>query len=193
MSKIDLQPFAPKNNLSIPNLISLFRIVLIPFILWAYSQNRAILAVGLVAASGATDMVDGYIARRFNQITVLGKVLDPIADKLTQIALAFILCCSFTAIIPLVVILVVKELLMLFLGLRMMKNGASVISAKWWGKVSTIAFYIGVVVIMLFADRLKNLGITLICVVISVLMIFSFCQYWREFQRLSRQALAAQQ
>ena len=104
MSKIDLQPFAPKNNLSIPNLISLFRIVLIPFILWAYSQNRAILAVGLVAASGATDMVDGYIARRFNQITVLGKVLDPIADKLTQIALAFILCCSFTAIIPLVVI-----------------------------------------------------------------------------------------
>ncbi|MBQ6808100.1 MAG: CDP-alcohol phosphatidyltransferase family protein [Firmicutes bacterium] len=191
-NKIDFSPFAPKKNFSIPNLISLFRLLMIPFILWAYANGRATLAVSLIILSGISDGVDGFIARRFNQITELGKLLDPFADKLTQIAVAIILCYSFTSVIPLVVILVVKELLMLLLGLRMMKNGAKVISAKWWGKVSTTAFYLGVAIVMLFSEKLGEIGIAIISILISLLMLFSLIQYWREFQRLSRQALAAQ-
>lgn len=191
-NKIDFSPFAPKKNFSIPNLISLIRLLMIPFILWAYANGRATLAVSLIILSGISDGVDGFIARRFNQITELGKLLDPFADKLTQIAVAIILCYSFTSVIPLVVILVVKELLMLLLGLRMMKNGAKVISAKWWGKVSTTAFYLGVAIVMLFSEKLGEIGIAIISILISLLMLFSLIQYWREFQRLSRQALAAQ-
>jgi len=191
-NKIDFSPFAPKKNFSIPNLISLIRLLMIPFILWAYANGRATLAVSLIILSGISDGVDGFIARRFNQITELGKLLDPFADKLTQIAVAIILCYSFTSVIPLVVILVVKEFLMLLLGLRMMKNVAKVISAKWWGKVSTTGFYLGVAIVMLFSEKLGEIGIAIISILISLLMLFSLIQYWREFQRLSRQALAAQ-
>ena len=145
--------------------------------------------MALIVVSGVSDVADGYIARRFHQITELGKVLDPIADKLTQIAVAFILCYTFTAIIPLVVVLVVKELLMLLLGLRMMRRGAKPISAKWWGKVSTSSFYLGVVIVMLFSDQLGGVGVTVISILISVLMLFSLFQYWREFQRLYDEGL----
>ena len=188
-NKIDLKPFAPKKNLSIPNLISLIRLAMIPLILWSYTEDRAGWAVALIVVSGVSDVADGYIARRFHQITELGKVLDPIADKLTQIAVAFILCYTFTAIIPLVVVLVVKELLMLLLGLRMMRRGAKPISAKWWGKVSTSSFYLGVVIVMLFSDQLGGVGVTVISILIFVLMLFSLFQYWREFQRLYEEAL----
>lgn len=192
-NKLDLTPFRPKNNLSIPNLISLIRIAMIPWILWAYNSSRVMLSVTLVLVSWVSDVVDGFIARHFNQITELGKVLDPVADKLTQIAMAVILCGSFRQVLPLMVILVVKELLTLLLGLRMMKNGGAAICAKWWGKVSTGAFYLGMLLIMLFSQQLGYPGVTGICIVISLLMLFSLIQYWREFQRLNKQALAAAQ
>ena len=175
-NKLDLTLFRPKNNLSIPNLISLIRIAMIPWILWAYNSGRVMLSVTLVLVSWVSDVVDGFIARHFNQITELGKVLDPVADKLTQIAMAVILCGSFRQVLPLMVILVVKELLTLLLGLRMMKNGGAAICAKWWGKVSTGAFYLGMLLIMLFSQQLGYPGVTGICIVISLLMLFSLIQ-----------------
>ena len=74
-----------KQLFTIPNLLSLLRLCMIPLIIWLYctQKNYALTAVVLVL-SGLTDMVDGYIARRFNMVTDLGKALDPVADKLTQ-------------------------------------------------------------------------------------------------------------
>ena len=77
---------------SIPNILSLVRILLIPFFLWAFLWKRSyLLSSGLLIFSGLTDLCDGYIARRFNMVTELGKVLDPVADKLTQLAILFCL------------------------------------------------------------------------------------------------------
>ena len=71
--------------LTIPNLLSAFRICLIPCIVWAYLvKERNDWAVGLLIVSGLTDMCDGFIARKFQMISNLGKILDPVADKLTQ-------------------------------------------------------------------------------------------------------------
>ena len=140
-SNIDLSQFALRKNLSVPNLISLIRLLLIPLMLWLYLEGKIWTAVILVVISGATDAVDGYIARHFNQITPLGKVLDPLADKLTQIALGVCLLSRFPAVIPLVVVLFIKELLMLSWGVKLLKAGQPPFSALWWGKLSTCAFY----------------------------------------------------
>ena len=72
---------------TIPNLLSLFRVVLLPFYLYLVAQHSFYLAGVIIAISGLTDFLDGFIARRFNQITELGKILDPVADKLTQLFL----------------------------------------------------------------------------------------------------------
>ena len=181
-SNIDLSQFAPGKNFSIPNLISLLRLLMIPLILWLYLDGKLWTAVILVIISGITDAVDGYIARRFNQVTPLGKVLDPLADKLTQIALGVCLLSQFPAITPLVIVLIIKELLMLFWGLRLLQSGQQPFSALWWGKISTFAFYAGVIIIMLFSQQLGTPGVAIISIVITLLMINSMLRYWKVFK-----------
>lgn len=176
-NKIDFSQFSIKRNLSLPNLISLIRILLIPFIFWFYLKGQIMAAVITVALSGISDAVDGYIARRFNKITTLGKVLDPLADKLTQIALAVCLCTSFPVILPLILLLVIKELTMLHWGLRLLKRGTSPFSACWWGKVSTTVFYVGVIAIMIWSGSMGARGITIITNIILVVMLYSMVRY----------------
>ena len=181
-SNIDLSQFALRKNLSVPNLISLIRLLLIPLMLWLYLEGKIWTAVILVVISGATDAVDGYIARHFNQITPLGKVLDPLADKLTQIALGVCLLSRFPAVIPLVVVLFIKELLMLSWGVKLLKAGQPPFSALWWGKLSTCAFYAGVIIIMAFYPKIGMLRVAIISVIITILMINSMFRYWLVFR-----------
>lgn len=71
--------------LTIPNVLSFFRLCLIPVIIWMYCSKRDYVRTAVILLlSGATDILDGFIARRFNMVSDLGKVLDPVADKLTQ-------------------------------------------------------------------------------------------------------------
>lgn len=176
-NKIDFTQFAPKRNLSIPNFISLLRLAMIPLFIVLYLRGHSQWAAAVVIFSAFTDVLDGYIARHYDQVTELGKVLDPMADKLTQISLAVFLCSSFRALIPLMVILLLKELTMLLLGLRMLKAGLPPVSARWWGKLSTALFYAGVVIIMAFNNRIGAGEVLLISVIISVTMLFSLLRY----------------
>ncbi len=77
---------------SIPNILSFVRIAFIPFIIWSYLAGNEILSAVLIAISLLTDMLDGFIARKFNMVTPLGKALDPIADKLTLGVIILALC-----------------------------------------------------------------------------------------------------
>ena len=181
-NNIDLSQFAPSKNLSVPNLISLIRLLLIPLILWLYLNDKIWTAVILVIVSGFTDAIDGYIARHFNQITPLGKVLDPLADKLTQIALGVCLLSRFPAVIPLVIVLIIKELLMLLWGINLLNAGPPPFSALWRGKLSTFAFYAGVIAIMIFYPKMGMLGVAIISVSIAILMINSMFRYWLVFR-----------
>ena len=186
--KLDLSEFNPKRNFSVPNVISLIRLAIIPFMVWFYLEGKLVWAVAMVAISGLSDAIDGYIARHFNQITPLGKVLDPVADKLTQIALGVCLVFSFPFVLPLVILLVIKDALMLFWGVRLLKAGQSPFSARWWGKVATIAFYIGVLVIMAFDDKMGITGVFVVSAVIFLLLSYSLLRYGIVFRDKIQQA-----
>ena len=80
-----------ENVWTIPNLLSFFRILLIPAFAVLFSKGQLVWAVVMLALSGLSDFFDGKIARRFNQVSELGKILDPIADKLTQATIAIML------------------------------------------------------------------------------------------------------
>ena len=127
--------------ITIPNILSFFRLCLIPLIVWQYVWEESYFnALYLLALSGVTDIVDGIIARKFHMISDLGKALDPVADKLTQLAMLFCLVTRFPSMwIPLVLLLV-KEIFAGITGLMMVKRG-TVIGADWHGKVTTVLLY----------------------------------------------------
>lgn len=131
-----------KQILTIPNLLSVFRILLIPVIVWLYCGKRDyLMAAWVLLLSGATDIADGFIARRFHMVSDLGKVLDPIADKLTQTAALVCLLTRFRAVWWLLGVLVVKETVMAVMGLLVIRRTGAVYSASWHGKLATCVLY----------------------------------------------------
>ena len=127
---------------TIPNLLSAFRLLLVPVIAWLYCgrENYPMTALVLLL-SGATDIVDGFIARRFHMVSDLGKVLDPVADKLTQTALLVCLLTRFEALWALLAVLVAKEAVMAAMGLFVIRRTREVYSARWHGKLATCVIY----------------------------------------------------
>ena len=133
-----------KKVFTIPNIISMLRILLIPVFAVIYFlkiENNYEYAFAVILFSGLSDIVDGFIARKFNMISDVGKVLDPIADKLTQVAVAVCLCANHRTLFPVLVVLVTKELLTLVAATVWLRSGRLPISARWWGKVSTALLY----------------------------------------------------
>ena len=138
-----------KENLTIPNLLSLFRILTIPFFIYFYMKDMVYVAIIVLVAGGLSDCVDGYIARKFNQITDLGKMLDPLADKLTQAAIAVCIAFKYPIIAPVLIFFIVKELIMLIGAVVLLKKGARPVAANWYGKLGTILFYLSVTVVVI--------------------------------------------
>ncbi len=129
--------------LTIPNLLSLFRLLLIPLIIWMYTFKKEYFAAGtLLILSGLTDLADGFIARHFNAVSNVGKILDPIADKLTQAAMLFCLVTRFPLMAAPLGVLVLKEIFIGTTGLLMIRKTGEVIGADFHGKVATTLLYI---------------------------------------------------
>ena len=170
--------------LTIPNVLSVIRILLlIPFIM-LYNKEKYMMSILLLLLSGATDMVDGFIARRFNMISDLGKMLDPLADKITQTTVAICLAIKNPSVMPVLIVFCVKEFAMMVGSAMLLKKGARPAEAKWWGKVGTVVIY-G----FLFMVLLSNVFTTLIpeCVFLAVSYItvgsilYSFFSYSNIF------------
>ena len=124
--------------LTVPNLLSAFRISLIPVIAWLYLIKKNYMLTGvLVLFSGLTDVVDGLIARRFNMISDLGKILDPVADKSTQIVVAMLLATRFHLMLLPLIVGVIKEIFMGISGYLVVKKCGVVLGAEWHGKLAT--------------------------------------------------------
>lgn len=135
-------------NLTIPNAISVARIILIPFIAYYFLEDKIFISVVLICTSGLSDMFDGLIARKFNQVTELGKMLDPLADKLTQGIVAICLTIKYPHIRVLLLVFIGKELLMLIFAIVLLKAKKRPCAAQWYGKVSTVLFYFSVAIIV---------------------------------------------
>ena len=127
---------------TIPNILSIFRMVLIPVFVWTYCGLKNDLATALVLLiSGLSDTVDGVIARRFNMVTTFGKAIDPVADKLTQIAMLLCLLTRFPSLIILFVLLLIKEITGGVMSLLILKRRKLVLPADWHGKLTTFLLY----------------------------------------------------
>ncbi len=139
-----------REALSIPNLLSYVRLILIPVFCLAYAQGKYLSTAILVVISGLTDTLDGYIARHFDMITEWGKIIDPVADKLTQLALAVCLTSRYTWLAWIFAILVIKEAFMAVMGVVVLHRHYEIRGAIWCGKVSTAAFYLTMLALLFF-------------------------------------------
>jgi cardiolipin synthase len=169
----------------IPNLLSLCRIALIPFFVLLLLDGYMQWAALVLAVSGLTDMLDGFLARRFGWISQLGKVLDPAADKLTQVTVCVTLAVHFREYWPLFAVLFVKELLMLILGGYLMRRGAKLEGAKWFGKVVTVLFYISMTLLLL-VPALPGWTKTSLLSLTAAAAIAAACLYFPEYRKYWR-------
>lgn len=170
--------------LTIPNLLSVIRILIIPAFAYFFMTGEPVWAIVMLALSGISDFLDGKIARKFNQVSALGKVLDPVADKLTQITLAVLLFISFNkatdatlkAFSWIFLVFIVKELIMVVFGGIMLLLDLRPSAAEIFGKVATFAFYAIMLVIVAFGPEvglLKDVAFTLPPVVMMILVAIS--------------------
>ncbi|MBQ3542653.1 MAG: CDP-alcohol phosphatidyltransferase family protein [Oscillospiraceae bacterium] len=127
---------------TIPNILSLFRLLLIPVIMWVYIvKEDPVLTTVILALSGITDIVDGIIARKCHMVSDFGKAFDPVADKLTQIAMLFCLVSRFKWMLLPLCVMVVKEVTAGILGLLVIRKTGNVYGAVWHGKATTVSLY----------------------------------------------------
>ncbi len=129
----------------IPNILTIIRFLLIPVIIISCIEENYILAIILLTLSGITDILDGTIARKYNLITDFGKLMDPLADKATQISMLTILVIEDIIPLWILVIVVMKEFCMVS-GASFLYGKELVVSSKWYGKLATVIFYLAIVV-----------------------------------------------
>ena len=177
-----------KKIFTIPNLLSLFRLLLIPLIVWLFcAKENTLLAIAVMLLSGLTDIVDGYIARRFNMISDLGKILDPIADKLTQAAVLICIALRFVPVRFLFAFMAVKEITMGIAGLVVIRRTSIVTGAHWHGKLCTVALYLVMLAHMLFFSTMTQAVSAILCVLCALIMLSSLLLYLREDMHMLRQ------
>ena len=169
----------PKQLFSIPNILSYFRIILIPAIILSYlTFKKHVIAAILVVISGITDVVDGFIARRFNMVTDFGKFIDPLADKLTQIALAACLLSQYFWIIILLGLMAIKEILLFSWGMKVFHKQDKLNSSRWFGKLCTVFIYSSLFLMLLApVINLSTLMAYILIGISCVLVITSTVQY----------------
>lgn len=176
--------FKKRDLYTIPNILSYIRLLLIPVIFYLYTTAKDAsdyyVATILFAICAATDMVDGYVARRFNQITDLGKILDPIADKLMQATVLVCLMLRIDRLIPVFILFAIKELFMGVAGIAFLNTGADFDGAKWFGKICTIILDVAMVVLFAFPNL--NSGFTnLLIDLMVVFLLFSLAMYIYDY------------
>ncbi|AVP55825.1 CDP-diacylglycerol--glycerol-3-phosphate 3-phosphatidyltransferase [Clostridium tetani] len=158
--------------MNIPNMLTLFRMFLIPIfiiIFFSNAENNLFYSICVFLLAGITDILDGYMARKYNLITKWGIVLDPLADKLMLLTVLF--CLSKANIIPMWVLIIIslKELLMIIVG-GILYNKNFIIPSNKFGKVSTLMFYISIF-LLIFSKKLGRylLNLSVIMAIITFL------------------------
>ena len=165
---------------NVPNALTIVRFILIPIILYFIFTGNYLLGFVFFTISGLTDILDGTIARKFNLISNFGKLMDPLADKLTQISVLASLVIKDIIPIWILIIVMAKELIMI-IGASFLYGKDVVVYSKWFGKLATVLFYIAIV----FSLINKQFNLTGICAQLDIILyciaiiatIFSLAMY----------------
>lgn len=169
-----------KELFTIPNLLSMFRLVLLPIYARIYlnatEEYEYMIAGSIMAVSCLTDLVDGKIARKFNQITNLGKVLDPFADKITQFTLTLCLSLKYPVLHPVLALFVVKEAFQLIVGIIFLTKGRMLPGALMAGKICTTILFVSLIALVLM-PHMNPLLVDAIALVDGIFLLISFIAY----------------
>lgn len=164
--------------MNIPNILTTIRFFIVPVFAYFLIVRSYAVATLLFLVAGMTDILDGYMARKFNMTTKWGKLADPLADKITQVTALAILTYQDKIPIIIVIVVAIKELLMVVGGILLYKDRV-VVAAGWYGKLATVVFYLAIVMIIFdtpFSD---------IFVMIAVAAtLFAFIRYAISYKRI---------
>lgn len=170
-----------KEILTIPNMLSLFRLLLIPVYIILYlnakNQTDLFLAASILAVSCLTDLIDGKIARHFDMVSNVGKILDPLADKLTQFSLIICLMTKYKVLIYIVPLFIIKESFQLIAGgISIIKKGKMLKGAQLTGKISTTVLFISLIILVLM-NNLSETTVNIIALIDYIFLFTAFADY----------------
>ena len=173
--------FKIKDLVVIPNILCYLRIIMVGVFLYIYntatSQNDYYIAMLVVMVAGITDFLDGRIARKFNMITDLGKVIDPVADKLMQFAMLITLTFNVKNMYMLTIYLIIKEVVLALIAFIILKTkGRRLNGAKWYGKVCTAVLYV-VMLVFVAVPQLNAYLRNALLIVCAAAITLSFVMY----------------
>ena len=177
-----------KYFLSIPNILSYIRLILIPVFVSIYTtateSDDLTLAAYIIFVSGLTDMLDGFIARRFKMITDLGKLLDPMADKLTQLAVLYCLTSRYDKMWILVILCIIKESYMagkMFFTYK--RRHKRLDGASYWGKACTALLYLTMFILLMFVN-IPPVAADILIFACALMMIATLYRYVQIYKTL---------
>lgn len=173
-----------KEIFTIPNLLSLFRLVLIPVYVVIYLNATDtwdyILAGAILAVSCLTDLIDGKIARHFNMISSVGKVLDPLADKVTQFTLTLCLSIRYPILIPVLALFLIKETFQLVAFIINLRKGKALPGALLSGKICTTILFVSLIALVLF-PTMTPVAVDMIALIDTIFLFVAFISYVLAF------------
>lgn len=180
-----------KQLFAIPNVLCYIRIALIPYFITNYLHaEKAIdylFSALILAFMEITDFLDGYIARKYHMITEIGKIIDPIADKLLQLSLLVLLLYHYPLAVFVLILFLIKETSMTICGLLSIHKKCRLDGALWCGKVSTTVFYLCMVTLILFPTIQRSFANVLLLTTAAFLL-YSFIIYMRTYHQMLKRS-----
>lgn len=169
---------------TIPNILSYVRILMIPLYINLYMNAETAadyyLTGFILILSGLTDALDGIIARKMGQITDLGKLIDPVADKLTQVAVVGVMFFKRSYVLPLLILFIFKELFLAINNVILLRKKVYMDGAMWFGKIATVVFYACMFILVIFPSFDKAESMPLI-IITSIFQFIALIGYGRWF------------
>lgn len=166
-----------QNVWNVPNVLTMIRLLLVPLICFLVYNDRMIAGLSVFLIASVTDLVDGYIARRYKLVTDFGKLMDPLADKLMVVSLMVVLAVRSIVPIVAVALLMVKEMLMVLGGIFLLKNKDVVVFAKPIGKVAQLITTLGLV-LCFFHKAFEGLGVPVHLIVLWAGVVLAMAALW---------------
>lgn len=177
--------------MNIPNILTVVRFLIIPVFGYALYNEQYYISILLFTLGGITDILDGFIARRYNLVTSFGKLADPLADKLMQLTALVLLTMQRLVPIPFLVVVVAKEVFMGLGSITLYKKENVVVSANWYGKLATVVFYFVIVITILLKEfdiPNRNFYIDVATGIAVAFALFAFVMYSLQYRKIRKDA-----
>lgn len=166
----------------VPNTLTILRLVAVPFFIWLMLADRMTAAMWLFLAAEATDALDGFIARKYDVVTEFGRIADPAADKLIQLAALFLL--GYKGIIPGIIpwLFLLKELVLLIAGIFALRSKMDT-SARWYGKVASASLFGTIMITFFLPGSLLSIILLWACAAFTLFALVMYGRNYLEFRR----------